>query len=135
MLMFSKALLCVAVVAFTGVGAAIAQQPPAGVKRTPLQKIDFPDGYATLTSIAEISPGGKVGRHTHPGIETGYVLEGEADIAIDGQPDKHLKAGDSYVIPAGAVHDPKVHGDKPLKLLVIYVVEKAKPVATPAPAK
>lgn len=113
------------------VGVAAAQQ--GGIKRTPLQKVEFPDGYATVTGIAEIQPGGTAGRHTHPGIETGYILEGEADLIIDGQPDKHLKAGDSYAIPAGVVHDAKVHGDKSLRVLGIYIVDKTKPLATPAP--
>jgi quercetin dioxygenase-like cupin family protein len=118
-----------AAVAFAG--AAIAQQ--GGIKRTPLQKIEFPEGYNTVTGIAEIPAGATAGRHTHPGIETGYVLEGEADLVIEGKPDLHLKAGDSYAIPAGVVHDAKVHGDKPLKVLGIYVVDKTKPLATPAP--
>ncbi|WP_249122974.1 MULTISPECIES: cupin domain-containing protein [unclassified Bradyrhizobium] len=109
----------------------MAQQ--GGIKRTPLQKVEFPDGYNTVTGIAEIQPGGTAGRHTHPGIETGYILEGEADLVIEGQPDKHLKAGDSYAIPAGVVHDAKVHGDKALKVLGIYIVDKTKPLATPAP--
>jgi quercetin dioxygenase-like cupin family protein len=128
--MFKKILLGLTVVAFAAAGA-IAQQ--AGIKRTPLQKVEFPEGYATVTGIAEIQPGGSAGRHTHPGIETGYVLEGEADLIIDGKPDQHLKAGDSYAIPAGAVHDAKVHGDKPLKVLGVYVVDKTKPLASPAP--
>ncbi len=54
----------------------------------------IPDGYNTITATAEIQPGGSAGRHTHPGIETGYVLEGEADLIIEGKPDLHLKAGD-----------------------------------------
>ena len=112
-------------------GAALAQQ--GGIKRTPLQKIEFPDGYNTITATAEIQPGGSAGRHTHPGIETGYVLEGEADLIIEGKPDQHLKAGDSYAIPAGVVHDAKVHGDKALKIIGIYIVDKTKPLATPAP--
>ncbi|MET4387710.1 quercetin dioxygenase-like cupin family protein [Bradyrhizobium sp. F1.4.3] len=111
--------------------AAYAQQP--GIKRTPLQKIDFPEGYTTVTAIAEVPPGGAAGRHTHPGVETGYVLEGEADLLVEGQPDKHLKAGDSYVIPAGVVHDAKTHGDKPLKIMGIYIFDKTKPLASPAP--
>ena len=129
--MIKKILLGLTVVAFTCAGGAIAQQ--GGIKRTPLQKIEFPEGYVTVTGIAEIQPGGTAGRHTHPGIETGYVLEGEADLLIDGKPDLHLKAGDSYSIPAGAVHDAKVHGDKPLKVLGIYIVDKTKPLASPAP--
>jgi quercetin dioxygenase-like cupin family protein len=129
--MIKKILLGLTIVAFVGAGAAMAQQ--SGIKRTPLQKIEFPEGYLTVTGIAEIQPGGTAGRHTHPGIETGYVLEGEADLIIEGKPDLHLKAGDSYAIPAGAVHDAKVHGDKPLKVLGIYIVDKTKPLATPVP--
>jgi quercetin dioxygenase-like cupin family protein len=129
--MFKKILLGLSIVALAGAGVAVAQQ--GGIKRTPLQKIEFPDGYNTVSGIAEIQPGGSAGRHTHPGIETGYLLEGEADLVVDGKPDQHLKAGDSYSIPAGVVHDAKVHGDKALKVLAIYVVDKTKPLASPAP--
>jgi quercetin dioxygenase-like cupin family protein len=125
--MIRKILLGLIVVGFAG--AAFAQ----GIKRTPLQKAEFPDGYNTVSGIAEIPAGGSAGRHTHPGIEMGYLLEGEADLLIDGKPDQHLKAGDSYAIPAGVVHDAKVHGDKALKILGIYVVDKTKPLASPAP--
>ena len=44
-----------------------------------------------------------------------------------------VKAGESYQIPAGEIHDAKAAGDKPLKVLAIYIVDKAKPLATPAP--
>jgi quercetin dioxygenase-like cupin family protein len=128
--MIKKTLLGLAVAAFAFTGGAMAQQ--SAIKRTPLQKIEFPEGYVTVTGTAEVAPGGSAGRHTHPGIETGYVLEGEADLIIEGKP-QHLKAGDSYSIPAGAVHDVKVTGDKPFKALGIYVVDKTKPLASPAP--
>jgi quercetin dioxygenase-like cupin family protein len=85
--MIRKILLGLIVVGFAG--AAFAQ----GIKRTPLQKAEFPDGYNTVSGIAEIPAGGSAGRHTHPGIEMGYLLEGEADLLIDGKPDQHLKAG------------------------------------------
>ena len=81
--MIKKILLGLAVVAFAGAGVAIAQQ--TGIKRTPLQKLDFPAGYNTVTAIAEVPAGGAAGRHTHPGAETGYVLEGELELVIDGQ--------------------------------------------------
>lgn len=61
------------------------------------------------------------------------MLEGEVDLLIDGQPAKLLKAGDSYVIPAGVVHDAKTHGDKSLKIIGIYIFDKTKPLASPAP--
>jgi quercetin dioxygenase-like cupin family protein len=131
--MIRKILLGLSVVAFACAGAAVAQQ--GGIKRTPLQKVEFPDGYNTVTGLAEIPAGGAAGRHTHPGIETGYVMDGEADLLIDGRPPLHLKAGDSYQIPAGTIHDAKASGDKPLKVLGVYVVDKTKPLASPAPEK
>ena len=85
--MIKKILLGLTVVAFAG--AAFAQ----GIKRTPLQKAEFPDGYNTVSGIAEIPAGGSAGRHTHPGVEMGYLLEGEADLIVEGRPDQHLKPG------------------------------------------
>src|SRR5215475_7632577 len=130
--MIKKTLLALTVVAFACT-SALAQQ--GGIKRTPLQKAEFPDGYVTVTGIAEVPPGGSAGRHTHPGIEIGYVLDGEAELIVEGQPDRHVKAGDSWEIAPGVAHDAKVSGDKPFKLLAVYVVDKSKPLATPAPEK
>jgi quercetin dioxygenase-like cupin family protein len=129
--MKNKIVLGLAVASLTFAGIAIAQQ--SGIKRTPLQKVDFPAGYNTITAIAEIPAGGAAGRHTHPGAETGYVLEGELELLIEGQPPKKLKAGDSYQIPEGAVHDAKAGGDKPMKVLGVYVVKAGEPLAKPAP--
>jgi quercetin dioxygenase-like cupin family protein len=128
--MIKKTLLALAVVAIAGAGVAIAQQ--SGIKRTPLQKLDFPEGYNTVTAIAEVPAGGAAGRHTHPGAETGYVLDGELELVIDGQPPKTIKAGESYQIPPGAIHDAKA-GDKPFKVLGVYVVKAGEPLAKPAP--
>src|SRR4051812_364343 len=126
--MIRKLLLGLTIAAVAGV--ALAQQ--SGIKRTPLQKVEFPDGYNTITAIAEIAPGGASGRHTHPGAETGYVLDGELELLIDGKPPLKVKAGESYQIPEGAVHDAKA-GDKPFKVLGVYVVKAGEPLAKPAP--
>ncbi len=128
--MNKRIILGIGVAAFALAGMAVAQQ--SGIKRTPLQKLDFPAGYNTVTAIAEIPAGGAAGRHTHPGAETGYVLEGELELLIDGQPPKKLKAGDSYQVPEGAVHDAKA-GDKTMKVLGVYVVKAGEPLAKPAP--
>jgi quercetin dioxygenase-like cupin family protein len=129
--MIRKILLGLTVAAVACAGAALAQQ--SGIKRTPLQKVEFPAGFNTITAIAEIPAGGAAGRHTHPGAETGYVLEGELELLIDGKPPLKVKAGESYQIPEGAVHDAKASGDKPLKVLGIYIITEGKPLATPAP--
>jgi len=128
--MIKKLLLGLAVVAVAGADVAIAQQ--TRIKRTPLQKLHFPAGYNTITAIADVPAGGAAGRHTHPGAETGYVLEGELELIIDGQPPMKIKAGESYQIPEGAIHDAKA-GDKPFKVLGVYVVKAGEPLAKPAP--
>lgn len=111
---------------------AIAEEAPSGIKRTPLQSIDFPEGYKTVTGLAEVLPGHASGMHTHPGIETGYVLDGEVLMIVEGQPDRMLKAGDSFVIPPGARHDVKSVGSVPAKAVSVFVVDRTKPLASPA---
>jgi quercetin dioxygenase-like cupin family protein len=129
-MMIKKIMLGLTVIALAGAGAAIAQQ--SGIKRTPLQKVEFPEGYNVITAVAEVPAGGAAGRHTHPGAETGYVLEGELELVIDGTPPMKIKAGESYQIPPGAIHDAKA-GDKPFKVLGIYIVKAGEPLAKPAP--
>jgi quercetin dioxygenase-like cupin family protein len=128
-IMIKKILLGLTLAALVFTGSASAQ----GIKRTPLQTVDFPEGYKTVTGIAEVPAGGASGRHSHPGIETGYVLDGELELAFDGKPSLRVKAGESYQIPAGEIHDAKAAGDKPLKVLAVYIVDKTKPLASPAP--
>ena len=140
--MLKTTLLCVSI-AVAGIGAANAQTAPApaapavsAIKRTPLQDVDFPTGYHVVTVVAEIAAGtASAGRHTHPGVDTGYVLDGEGTLMVEGKPEQALKPGDSYQVPAGVPHDLKIAAGKPLKLLAIYIVEKGKPVASPAPLK
>jgi len=126
--LIQTSVLALAAVTIMGAGTAFAQ----GIKRTPLQDVKFPAGYHIVTVIAEIGPNELAGRHTHPGVDTGYILDGAATLLVEGKPDQELKAGDSYAVPAGVPHDIKT-GDKGLKLMAVYVVEEGKPVATPAP--
>ena len=123
-----KFLIATVALALLGASAASAQ----GIKRTPLQDVKYPAGHHIVTVIAEIAPNTLAGRHTHPGVDTGYVVEGEATLMVEGKPDQMLKTGDSYAVPAGVAHDVKT-GEKGLKLMAVYVVENDKPVATPAP--
>lgn len=119
----------IALAAFTGAAFAQAGGP---IKRTPLQKFDVPGtSYETVIGIAEIVPNVNIGKHTHPGPESGFMLEGAMTLLVDGQPPKELKAGDSYVVPPGAVHDAKT-GAAGAKVIATYVVEKGKPLASPA---
>jgi quercetin dioxygenase-like cupin family protein len=110
---------------------ALAQQ--STIKRTPLQTVDFPAGYNVVSAIAEVAPGNCAGRHTHPGVESSYVMEGAILLKVTGQPDKVFKAGESFQIPAGVAHDACTVEGAVFKVLANYIVEKGKPVASPAP--
>jgi quercetin dioxygenase-like cupin family protein len=114
------------------VGALLAQNPP--FQRTIVKRADVSvPGREAVIAHVEISPQAFVGRHTHPGEEISYIEEGEGEILIEGQPPLKVKAGDGLVVPAGAKHDAHNTGSKPLKLTAVYLVEKGKPIATPAP--
>jgi quercetin dioxygenase-like cupin family protein len=126
-----KSLIIAAAVVPVVVVAAMAQQPT--IKRTPLQTVDFPTGYNVVTAIAEVPAGGCAGRHTHPGIESSYVMEGPMVVKIEGKPDQTFKTGESFQIPLGAAHDACGVGGQGFKVLGAYIVEKGKPLATPAP--
>lgn len=111
---------------------ALFPQNP-GIQRTVVHKADVSvPGREAVIARVEIAAGASAGRHTHPGDEISYVVEGEAEILIDGQPTRKVKAGDGFVIPGGAIHDARNLGTGPVKLVGVYVVEKGKPLATPA---
>jgi len=128
---FKQTLMTTALVAFAA-GAALAQQQPSPVKRNIISKIDVPNSnYEVVTALLEIAPGFKAGRHLHPGIVNGYVTDGEFWLAIDGQPEKTFKAGESALLPDRAIHNEGAVGNVPLKAIVTYVVEKGQPMVQP----
>ena len=105
----------------------------SGLTRVMVGKADVSvPGREAVIARVEVAPGAKAGRHTHPGDEISYVMEGEATLLVDGQPPKLVKAGESFVVPAGVVHDAHNNGTAPIKLVGVYVVEKGKPLASPA---
>ena len=137
--MHKPIMACVAVVGF-GVafaGLAQAQQPAVSMpqqalKRDMLQTFDVPGtGYETRIGTSELGPNERSGRQSHPGPEGGYVLAGSGTVKVDGQPPMAVKAGQSYKLAAGAVHDVQ-SGPDGVTLLVTWVVRKGQPLATPA---
>jgi quercetin dioxygenase-like cupin family protein len=113
----------------------MAQSAPAataGVKRKILSQLDGPSpGYVTIAVELEIEPGAVVARHTHPGIESTYFTAGGGELLVDGQPAKPFKAGDAVQVPPGTIHSVK-NGPAATKGIGTYIVEKGKPLASPA---
>ena len=125
-----------AVTGFMATDASAEGAPPAatpGVSRKILSQSDGPSpGYVTLLVAIEIEAGVMIGRHTHPGIESAYILEGGFDLPIEGQPTRAYEPGDGFVIPPGTPHAGGKNGDAKTRVLSTYIVEKGKPLASPA---
>jgi quercetin dioxygenase-like cupin family protein len=127
-----SASLAIALVVLTGViGAGTVGAQQSGFKRTVLQQGDLSmAGHESVTAVAEFQPGGTVGRHTHPGEEVGYILEGTIILEQEGKPSVTLGPGKTFFIPAGTVHNATNRGTAPARVLANYIVEKGKPLAT-----
>ncbi len=120
----------------TGAAAQTSSAPAAGtpgLSRKVLSQTDGPmPGYVTIVADVTIEPGVMVGRHTHPGIESSYVLEGNFELPVQGQPTRMVKAGDAFQIPPETPHAGGKPSDTKSRILVNYIVEKGKPLASPA---
>jgi len=126
----------VATILALGLVAAGVRAQQAGFKRTVLQQtaLSVP-GREVVTAVAEFQPGATVGRHTHPGEEIGYILEGKIALELEGKPTVTLGVGQTFVIPMGAVHNAINTGPTQARVLATYIVEKGKPLAAPVAAK
>jgi quercetin dioxygenase-like cupin family protein len=123
-----------AIVGLVAAGFAGAQQ--AGFVRTPLSDSEMSvAGRHGVMARVEIDAGVSSGRHTHPGEEFGYVLEGTFEVTVDGKAPVRLAPGSVFFIPANAIHEGKNVGTTKARVMSTYVVETGKPLATPVPGK
>ena len=107
-----------------------AQQ--SGIARFPLQTQEFNvPGRIAIQARVEIEPGIEGGKHTHPGLEMAYVIEGQLEVKVDGQPTRTYKAGEAFSVAEGVAHAATNTGSVTTKLLATYLVEVGKPLATP----
>ena len=128
-----------AICAATGLvatGVSAQNTPPGttpGVTRKILSQTDGPmPGYVTIIAESTIEPGVVVVRHTHPGIESGYILEGSLELPIQGQPTRELKPGDAFQVPPETPHAGGKASAMKTKVAITLVIEKGKPMASPA---
>lgn len=129
-----KHIAAVAGVVLLGIATLQAQSPvqPSPIKRTILQKTDVPGtNLEMIYANVEIAPGFKAGRHFHPGVVMAQVVDGEFWLHVDGQPEKVVRAGESFTLPDRVVHNEGAT-DKTAKLTAVYVLEKGQPLASPA---
>ena len=111
---------------------ATAQEPTVQRKILLTHDLAIP-GYQTVMGAVEMPPGGREGRHTHPGAVVVYIQEGVLTFDYEGNPTMTYKAGDSFFIEAGKIHEGINKGASPVKAVATFVVEKGKPLTSPAP--
>ena len=104
-----------------------AQQP--GIKRTNLQRHDLSSpGREVVQVRVDIGPGEVFPKHSHPGEEIVYMIEGSLEYELEGKPPVTLKAGEVLFIPYGTNHAVKNTGSVNAAELATYIVEKGKPL-------
>jgi quercetin dioxygenase-like cupin family protein len=102
-----------------------------GIKRTDLQRHDLSiPGREVIQVLVEFAPGVAFPKHSHPGEEIVYVVEGSLEYALEGKPPVTVKAGEVLFIPAGTPHTVKNVGSGNASELATYIVEKGKPLLT-----
>ncbi len=119
-------------IALAGLTAGAAAQQP-GFTRKVLQEADLSvPGHQAVTAIVDFEPGATAARHTHFGEEIGYVIEGSLVVDQEGKPPVTMNTGQAFVVPAGTVHGATNKTSGRTRILSTYIVEKGKPLATPA---
>ena len=118
----------------SGAIAKAARADPAAQLAMVVQPQSDRPGYNTCTHrhFRATYAGTVVPRHTHPGIESSYVFEGGFELPIQGQPTRMLKPGDGFQIPPETPHAGGKPGYKKTRVAITYVVEKGKPLVSPA---
>ncbi|HTE25847.1 cupin domain-containing protein [Flavitalea sp.] len=124
---FINYVLAITLVAVSIPGLGLAQQP--GIKRIDLQRYDLSaPGREVVQVRVDFDAGTAFGKHSHPGEEIIYVIEGVFEYQVAGKPPVTLKAGEVLFIPAGTIHSAKNVGTGNAAELATYVVEKGKPL-------
>ena len=130
-----------------GVGVAVTfaadHDHQKAVKVTQLSQRDIIeklDGKAASATVVEVTfaPGQKDSPHRHTGPVFGYVLEGEYEHALDDEPVKKYKAGDTFYEPSGSVHRVARNPSKTAKTRLLAVIlhpRDAKEVTVPEKGK
>jgi quercetin dioxygenase-like cupin family protein len=127
----TRIMAIVVMIVGSGLALHVARAQQVGIKRTDLQRHDLSvPGREVIQVLVEFAPGVLFPKHSHPGEEIVYVVEGLLEYALEGRPPVMLKAGEVLFIPAGTPHAVTNLGSGNAAELATYIVEKGKPLLT-----
>ena len=112
---------------------AIGAQQPQVERRVLLQQDVPAPGYQNVMVAVTVPAGWREGRHTHPGMAIVHVLEGAMTLDHDGRMRTTYKAGETFAVDAGKVHEGMNLGTTAVKAIASFVVEKGKPLTSQVP--
>lgn len=110
---------------------------PVGLALTPIlettttitgQPIRFPQGDNQFTAVlAEVAPGGQVGRHLHPVPLFVYILEGTLSIEMEGHETHTFSAGEGFAEVTNTWHNGRNLTDQPVRFLIVFAGQEGTP--------
>jgi quercetin dioxygenase-like cupin family protein len=122
------------VVAVVSAAGARAQAPAFAAKPLLQSTVGGDERKEAVVLSVTIAPGGSSGRHTHPGDCYGTVVEGDAELRIEGREPRRVSAGDAWHTTNGTVHELRNVGLDAVRAVNTLVVEKGKPRMQPVRA-
>ena len=128
--MFKNRIAAAAMVltAFAFATPVSSAQGPEVIRKVLMQH-DLPmPGWSEALVAVEIPVGGREGRHTHPGPAIVHVQEGAITLDYEGQPTKTYKAGDTFYVDTGKVHEGINMGNVPARAIASFVTPKGQPL-------
>lgn len=117
----------------TVLASPVAWAQASGMSAKPLLRTSLSDDTSkdTVMLAVEIAAGGTTGRHFHHGDEYAFVLQGTLELVAEGRETRRVTVGDAFHNPRGLIHEAKNAGDTPVRLHIVFVVDKGKPIIEP----
>lgn len=131
--LIKMAALAFVVVLFSSLSVLVvtraAQQPTVTRKILLKQDSQIP-GYEQDLVLVGIPPGGREGRHTHPGSVIIYVEEGTLTFDYEGKPTATYNPGDSLYVEPDKIHEGINKGNTPVKVIATFLLKKGVPMTS-----
>lgn len=133
------AIACIALAACLAGGSLVLAREPDGqtavtTEQLIAEALAGEDGKEVVAQTYMFPAGAILPWHIHPDAhEIAYVLEGDFTFERAGAPPQEMKAGEADYLPPNVVHRGMNKSDKPVKLFVVRIKPKDKPLVQEVP--
>jgi quercetin dioxygenase-like cupin family protein len=126
-------------VGFSCAGLVLAREPESQATVSSQQLFAEPlagdDSKEVIAQTYTFPPGAVLPWHIHPDAqEFAYVIEGDFTFDRADRAPQEMKAGGAEYLPPNIVHRGMNKGDTPVKLFVVRIKPKDKPLVVEVPA-